>query len=269
MKRILSFVMALFFITSCATLTSTKYDPVLIPESMESQMGLATKAQVDVQYKALANTTVQSYVSALGGKLAAKSERSTLKYTFTVVDSPEINAFAVPGGFVYVTSGIIKNLNDEAQLAAVIGHEIGHIAKKHSVKQMQRQLVAQYGLAYVENMMSKGEEGTTKSQIASMVSAIGLNFLFAKNSRENEFEADEQGAFLSSAAGYDPKAMIDVQELLLKLRTSKPGMLEQMLSTHPISEERIAHAGEYISAQGLASTARNKTAFDKIKAAIK
>ncbi|HPN65345.1 MAG TPA: M48 family metalloprotease, partial [Candidatus Goldiibacteriota bacterium] len=125
MKRILSFVMALFFITSCATLTSTKYDPVLIPESMESQMGLATKAQVDVQYKALANTTVQSYVSALGGKLAAKSERSTLKYTFTVVDSPEINAFAVPGGFVYVTSGIIKNLNDEAQLAAVIGHEIG------------------------------------------------------------------------------------------------------------------------------------------------
>lgn len=269
MKKILSLVMALFLITSCATLTSTKYDPVLIPESMEVQLGLATKAQVDVQYKAFANKTVQSYVSSLGNKLAANADRSSVKYTFTVVDSAEINAFAVPGGFVYVTSGIIKNLNDEAQLAAVIGHEIGHIAKKHSVKQMQRQLVAQYGLAYIENMMSSGEEGAAKSQIASMVSAIGLNFLFAKNSRENEFEADEQGAFLASSAGYDPKAMIDVQELLLKLRVSKPGIIEQMLSSHPISEERISHAAEYIAAKGLASAARNKAAFDKIKAVIK
>jgi len=259
----------MFLITSCATINSTKYDPVLIPESMESQMGLATKVQVDLQYKPLANAAVQSYVSAIGAKLAAKSERSTLKYTFSVVDSQEINAFAVPGGFVYVTSGIIKNLNDEAQLAAVIGHEIGHIAKKHSVKQMQRAIVAQYGIQYLQSILDKGEEGSVKSQIATMVSGIGLNFLFSKNSRENEFEADEQGAFLASAVGYDPKAMIDVQELLLKLRASKPGVLEQMLSSHPISEERITHAQDYITKQGLTSTTRSKAAFDKIKVLIK
>jgi len=96
-----------------------------------------------------------------------------------------------------------------------------------------------------------------------------MQLLFMKNSRENEFEADERGAYLAAKAGYDPNSMIDVQNLLLKLRTRKPTALEQMLSTHPISEERIEKAAGYISAAGFTATARNAEAYAKIKARIK
>jgi len=265
MKKILCLIFALILTASCATLTTTKQDPVLIPEFMETQFGLQTVIQVELKYRAYPDNRVQDYVKKMGQALVPFCERPGLKYNFKVVDSKVINAFAVPGGFVYVTSALIKNMDDEAQLACVIGHEIGHIARYHSVKQLQRSLVAQYGISVLENMLGSGD----KTEIAKMAAGLGLNFLFLKNSRENEFEADEQGAFVAAKAGYDPLAMVDVQNHLLKLRGAKPTQLEQMLSTHPISEERIEHVNSYIKSAGLSASGRNKEAYAALKAAIK
>lgn len=270
MKKILKFLLAAVVLvsTSCATILTTKKDPVLMPDSMEYSFGLSTKAQVDANYKAYANTAVNNYVKELGAKLAASSARKGVKYEFHTVDSPEVNAFAVPGGFVYVTSGIIKALEDEAQLAAVIGHEIGHIDRHHGIKKLQRHIIATQGFSFLEGLISGGKE-EQKNELAQIAANAGIQLLFMKNSRENEFEADEQGAYLASKAGYDPTSIVDVQNYLLKLRDRKPSALEQMLSTHPISEERIAHAEGYIKETGLAGSVRNKAQYDKIKALIK
>ena len=262
-------LMPLILLCSCATLTTTKHDPVIIPEFMEIQFGLATKLQVDAQYKSYNDRELSAYVTAIGNRLASVSSRSSLKYSFTVVDSKEINAFAVPGGFVYVTTGLIKALDDEAQLAAVIGHEIGHIDRQHGVKALQRHIVATQGLAFLEKLVNEGKPAEQKSEIGKIAASAGLQLLFLRNSRENEFEADEQGALLASRVGYDPYAIVDVQHHLLKLRQGTPSALEQMLSTHPISEARINHANNYIKNNNLGGKARSKDVYAKMKARIK
>ncbi len=266
-KEVIIFIIC-FLLSSCATITTTRYDPVIMPEFMELQFGLSTKAQVEKQYKIYNDKDVQNYINTLGQKLAIHSERPNLNYEFYVVDSNEVNAFAVPGGFIYVTTGIIKELENEAQLAAVIGHEIGHIAKKHSVKFLQRAIIANYGIDFLTNLIG-GKRKNSKSEITKIISTIGINFLFLKNSRENEYEADEQGAYLISKAGYDPKAMIGVQEHLMKLRKNKPGALEEFLSTHPISENRIAHVEEYIEITNIKGDNLNSDNYIKIKGKIK
>jgi len=266
-KVVLTFIIYFIFF-SCATITTTRYDPVIMPDFMELQFGLSTKIQVEKQYKIYNDDVVQNYINSLGQKIAIHSERPNLNYEFYVVDSKEINAFAVPGGFIYVTTGIIKELDNEAQLAAVIGHEIGHIAKKHSVKFLQRAIIANYGIEFLTNLMGIKSKNR-KSEITKIISTIGINFLFLKNSRENEYEADEQGAYLISKLGYDPGAMIGVQEHLMKLRKSKPNALEEFLSTHPISENRIEHIKEYIKITNIKGDNLNSDNFIKIKGRIK
>lgn len=270
MKKIFSvlFPVSILLFSSCATFLTTKKDPVLMPDSMEYAFGLSTKAQVDAKYKPYTVAAVNNYVKEMGGRLAQNAARKGIKYEFYVVDSPEINAFAVPGGFVYVTTGIIKALEDEAQLAAVIGHEIGHIDRHHGVKKLQRYIIATQGLSFLEGLISGGKEGQN-IELAKIAASAGMQLLFLKNSRENEFEADEQGAYLAAKAGYAPNAMVDVQHFLLKLRERRPSALEQMLSTHPISEERIAHAENYIRDAGLSGAERNKAQYGRIKAMIK
>ena len=266
MRKIILYSIICFLFFSCATLTTTRNDPVIMPEFMELQFGLSTKTEVEKKYKIYDDKETQNYINALGQKLAIHSERPGLKYEFYVVDSKEVNAFAVPGGFIYVTTGIIKELENEAQLAAVIGHEIGHIAKRHSVKFLQRAIIANYGIEFLSNIIGGKSE---KGEITKIISTIGINFLFLKNSRENEYEADEQGAYLISKIGYTPQAMIDVQKHLLKLRKSKPTALEEFLSTHPISENRIAHIEEYIATMNLKGDSTGSDEYLKIKSKLK
>jgi predicted Zn-dependent protease len=266
MKRILIFIGAFLFL-SCASLLTTKDDPVIMPEFMELQFGLSTKAQVEKTYKLYEDREVNNYISMLGNKLVSFSDRKNLNYEFYVVDSDEVNAFAVPGGFIYVTTGIIKALDNEAQIACVIGHEIGHVVKKHSVKFLQRAIIANYGIEFLSDLIG-GKQGD-KKEITKIISTIGINFLFLKNSRENEYEADEQGAYLAAMAGYDPYAMIDVQKHLMELRKSQPSKLEEFLSTHPLSENRISHLQEFIPQNNLKGNIKNTDNYLKIKNKLK
>ena len=129
-------IYTLFFICSCAVNPVTgKQDLVLLSESDELALGRKTNEEVLKQYTLYDNPVLQNYVQNIGSKLAANSHRANLNYQFTVLDSKEVNAFALPGGYVYITRGLMAYLNSEAELAAVLGHEIGHVTARHSVRQ--------------------------------------------------------------------------------------------------------------------------------------
>lgn len=221
---------------SCAVNPVTgKKEFMLYSESQEIELGRQTDAEVAATYGIYDDAALAAYVSKIGLGLAAKTQRPGLPYRFTVLDSPVVNAFAVPGGAVYVTRGILAMMSSEAELAAVLGHELGHINARHSMSQMSKAQVTQLGLA-LGSVISK-----EFAKYAGLAGA-GLQVLFLKYSRDNENQADTLGVDYSRAGGYDPADMAATFVALQKMgdlsgRSSLPGFL----STHPVTADRITH----------------------------
>ena len=157
-----------------------------ISEQQEIQMGQQSDPEIVASMGLVPDQQVQSYVQQLGKRLAAASERPDLPWTFRVIDDPTVNAFAVPGGYVYVTRGLLTHITSEAQLAGVIGHEIGHVTARHSVNDMSKQQLAQIGLG-VGMIVSP-----TLAALGNLA-ASGMQVLFLKYSRDHENQADELG----------------------------------------------------------------------------
>lgn len=160
-----------------------------------------------------------------------------------MIDDKLVNAFAAPGGYIYITTGILKMLKNEAELAGVLGHEIGHVVHKHSLKAIQRQLVATLGIQIIASAM--GGSGKGARDIVLIGSQVGTGLLMLRNSRENEFQADNEGVLIMNRAGYDPASMIDIQEMLIKLSGGKHP--PEIISTHPPSKARIKKIESQIS----------------------
>jgi predicted Zn-dependent protease len=223
---------------SCAVNPVTgKKEFMLYSESQEVELGKQTDSEVAATYGVYDDAALQAYVGKLGAALAAKGQRTGLPWRFTVLDSPVVNAFAVPGGAVYVTRGILAMMNSEAELAAVLGHEIGHVNARHSMSQMSKQQVAQVGLA-VGSVISK-----KFAQYAGLAGA-GLQVLFLKYSRDNENQSDALGVEYARAAGYNPADMAATFVALQKfgdVSGSGSSSLPGFLSTHPVTSDRIAH----------------------------
>ncbi len=173
----------------------------------------------------------------LGLTLAARSERPQLPWTFRVVDDPSVNAFALPGGFIYVTRGIMAYLNSEAELVSVLGHEIGHVTARHSAAQMTTQQLAQVGLVATTVLLPQLEDVTG-------IASAGLGLLFLKFSRDDEREADDLGLRYMTRVGYDPREMPGVYDMLNRVgQAAGGGRMPGWLSTHPDPadrEQRIA-----------------------------
>ena len=166
-------------------------------------------------------------VEDLGLRLAAKSERPHLPWTFRVLDDPTVNAFALPGGYIYVTRGILSYFNNEAELAGVVGHEIGHVTAQHSVYRMSTQQLTQIGLGV-------GMVLAPELQKYGELASAGLSLMFLKFSRDDELQADELGLRYMGRDGYDPYAMISVMEMLDSLsQASGSGRIPEWQSTHP------------------------------------
>jgi predicted Zn-dependent protease len=188
----------------------------VMSESQEIQTGAQGHAEIMKEYTALANPRLQAYVNDLGQRLAKQSHRSNLTWTFTVLDSPDINAFAIPGGYIYITRGIMAYLDSEADLAGVIGHEIGHVTARHGAQRATRQqdaaLVGLLGnvLGAVLDAKGGGGMGQQIGQASSQVAAGNL----ARYGREQELQADGLGAEYLSRVNYDPRNMIDVIRVL-------------------------------------------------------
>lgn len=216
-------------------ITSTEHDPVLIGQKAEISIGRNTDQQMKKRYRVSSDAELNSKIDLIGRKLAAHSSRKNLKYTFTVLDDRMVNAFAAPGGFIYITTGILSRLKNEDEIAAVLGHEIGHVVHKHSLKALQRRLIAQIGLQIVAAKL--GDSGGLSSALLYKASELSAGMLLLKNSRVNELQADSEGVRIMKNAGYNPGAMIEIQMMLLKI--SKGKNPPAIISTHPPSQERI------------------------------
>jgi len=211
-----------------------KRELMLLSSADEVAMGQQTDPQVIRTFGLYEDAELARYVAALGKKLGALSHQPNLTYTIQVLDSPVVNAFAVPGGYVYLTRGILAYLNDEAELAGVVAHEIGHIAARHSAQQYSKAQFAQLGLG-LGSMVSK-----TFRKYAG-VAEFGVGMLFLSFSRDDERQADALGVEYSSKAGYDSNHMANLFVSLERLNPGESqGGLPGWFSTHPNPPDRIA-----------------------------
>ena len=210
-----------------------KRQVVLMSEANEIAMGQEADPQIVAQYGLYDDKALQQFITEKGNQMVAKSHRPNIKYEFKIVDSEVLNAFAVPGGYVYFTRGIMAHFNNEAQFAGVLGHETGHITARHTVAQQRNAMLGQLGiLAGVIINPNLGQFANTASQ--------GLGLLFLKFGRDAERQADELGVEYSSKIGYDAKEMADFfQTLERKSEGSESAELPTFLSSHPNPGDRF------------------------------
>ena len=233
------------------TLTDCAQNPVTgnpnfvtMSESQEVQTGRQEDLKVRQEYGVYDNKALQQYVNEVGQRLGRASHRPGLQYSFAVVDSPEINAFALPGGYVYITRGILAYLNSEAELAGVLGHEIGHVTARHSVQQISAATAAGVGATLLQVFVP----GLRNQAGDSVIGLLG-NVLLSGYGREHELEADRLGAQYLARTGYDPQAMIKVvgvlknQELfdaeVAKSEGRQPRAYHGLFASHPDSDTRL------------------------------
>lgn len=222
----------------CATNPVTgRRELSLVSTGQEDRIGREGYTAVLAEYGTYGDSTIQRYVNDVGQRLARVSHLPNLEWHFTVIDDPAVNAFAMPGGYIYITRGILAHLNSEAQLAGVLGHEIGHVTHRHSAEQLTRQQVAGLGLG-VASLLSP-----TVSRYGEMAQqALGLMFL--KFSRTNETEADELGVDYATRAGYEPDEIPSTYAMLKRVGEHGGQRLPAFMSTHPDPGDREARTTE-------------------------
>lgn len=221
----------------------------LVSEGQEIQMGRDADPQITASLGLVEDAALQRYVSELGLRLAAVSERPHLPWSFKVVDDPIVNAFALPGGFIYVTRGILAHFDSEAELAGVLGHEIGHVTARHSASQISRQQLQQIGLG-VGMIFSE-----TVREYGSLAAA-GLQLMNLRFSRGDESESDVLGLRYISRLGYDPEAMVGVFQMLAQVSGGREGRIPEWQLTHPYPENREANIRGVIERENLARGGR-------------
>ncbi len=236
---------SLLLLPGCATNPVTgSSDLVLMSEQQEIALGKQVNQQVLSQYSVYDDLELQNYVQYVGRKVADLSHRSNLNYQFTLLDSKEVNAFALPGGYIFITRGLMAYLNSEAELAAVLGHEVGHVTARHAVRQHSATtltgLGAALGAAFVPGLGQAAGQ-----QLAGVLSTAMLRGY----GREHELESDRLGAEYLGRAGYTPKAMLSViralknQELYeikaAQAEGREPNVYHGLFSTHPDNDTRL------------------------------
>ena len=216
---------------------------ILMSESEEVEMGREADGSITESLGLYDSAELQATVTRIGNDLASRSERPALPWSFKLVDDPIVNAFALPGGFIFITRGIMAALNSEAELAGVIGHEIGHVTARHSASQMSRQQLQQIGL---------GVGSVLSSDVASAAGVLsaGLGLLNLSYGRGDESQSDELGVRYMSRAGYDPNSLIGVFQTLALVGGGGDGGPPEWASTHPDPVNREQDIREIIAATG-------------------
>jgi predicted Zn-dependent protease len=215
----------------------------LMTVQQEIELGRQAHQETLASIGAYPDAELQAYVSQIGLRLAADSERPELPWTFTVLDDPTVNAFALPGGFIYLTRGILSHMTSEAEMVSVLGHEIGHVTARHGVERMSKAQLAQIGL--IAGAVLAPEEFGNYGGVAQ----LGLQALFLHYSRDDERQADDLGYRYMNRANYDPNEMIGMFQMLGRVTTSAGGgRLPSWLATHPDPANRGARVAAAIGA---------------------
>jgi hypothetical protein len=235
----------------------------LFSPQQDVQVGREAVEEVDKQLPLLTDAQVVSYVNELGRRLAsfAPNNNSDYAWTFKVVDSSAINAFALPGGFIYVNRGALEAAENEAQLAGVLAHESGHVVMRHGTHQATEVMLAQLPLALLSGLL--GQSGSLAGQLAQAGISFGVGSLMLRNSRSAESQADQVGTYILYQAGYDPHAMANFFQIIEK---KYPQRTIQFFSDHPNPENRIQNVDEEIPRLGPARPwSTDSTAFEAVK----
>lgn len=231
--KFLSLVILGLLLFSCAVNPVTgKKQLMLVSESQELEMGRQYDPQVIATFGAYENASLLASIQAKGTEMGKISHRPNIEYHIRVLDSPVVNAFAVPGGYIYLTRGILAQLNNEAELLGVLGHEMGHIAARHTASQQSKQQVGQL-------LLIGGILASKELQQYADYAMQGMQLLFLKFSRDDEREADRLGVEYSSKIGYDAHKMADFFMVLYKMNlASNQAGIPTFLSTHPDPGDR-------------------------------
>lgn len=260
LRTVPALLLAAALLAGCGTTVvnpvTGKAERTVMDEGAEIAEGRKAHAQVLAEYGALAQPRLQGYVSQLGQALVAQSHRAQLTWTFTVLDSPEVNAFALPGGYVYVTRGILAYLGSEAELAGVIGHEIGHVTARHGAQRATREQAAGVGVFAATLLGAVAEAAGLggATELAARASQGVAAGVVASYSRDQELQADQLGAEYLARAHYDPHRMVDVIGVLknqerfaadqARAAGKPPPSGANWLSSHPSNDRRLAEIRE-------------------------
>ena len=235
---ITAFIMLPLFLTDCAKNPVTgKKQVTFMSAAQEQALGDQSDPQIVAQFGLYEDTRMQDFINQKGQQMAKVSHRPDLKFTFRILDSPVVNAFALPGGYVYFTRGIMAHFNNEAEFAGVLGHEIGHITARHSAQQYTKQMLGQIG--FIAGLVVS----PAFRQFAEQASQ-GLSLMFLKFGRDDESESDQLGVEYSTKIGYDAHEMADFFNTLGRLQAQAGASIPDFLSTHPNPVDRFGKVHE-------------------------
>ncbi len=240
-----------------------------VSTQQEVELGQQYSQQINAQLPIVRDPEINRYINVLGDSIARVADNRNLDWSFYVVDSKEVNAFAVPGGFVYLNRGLIERAAKMDEVAGVLGHEIGHVTQRHSVQQMQKSQQANIGVTLACVLTRVCE-----SQAAGAAINVAGGALFARFSRNDEAEADQVGVQYVTRAGIDPRGIPSMFRILLNERQARPAGVAAWFLTHPLEEDRINATQAQISKidpailRGLASQSANFRQFQARLAAL-
>jgi beta-barrel assembly-enhancing protease len=237
-----------------------------VSNDQEVAMGQQDAAEINAQLPLVTDPQVLAYVDHIGQKIAATTSRSDLEWHFYVVNTSDVNAFALPGGFIYVNRGLIEQADKLDQLAGTIGHEIGHVVRRHAVEQMKKQTGANIGVSLACTLTHICQNAVTQVVVNAAGSA-----LFAKYSRADEAEADSEAVVNVVAAGYDPRGIPELFQILMRERQRAPSKLDAFFASHPLEESRITateHQIAQLDRAKLSSLETDDDSFHAFKTAV-
>jgi predicted Zn-dependent protease len=258
----------LLFLSSCATSATRQVETTLaenlVSADQENQIGLQLKTDLEQNQKVVYMTDpiVVNYVRGVADKVITfgKKDRPDVSWQVFVIDGTTVNAFATPGGYLYVYRGLLDLAANEAELAGVMAHETGHVVGRHAARSM----VDAYGLDAVVKLAV----GSNPGLVTQLSTGIATKGLLLHHTRADETEADEYGARYASAAGYDPHALMTLFESLKRTEGNTPALMTY-LSDHPATQDRIDHLNAFITAQSLGGTNLGADAYQQMRAHLK
>jgi len=248
--------------TSRLFLTSGVFAITLVSVQDEIDIGRQANAQVRTQVPEVRDAQTTAYIRGLGERLVRHAPGPKYPYSFSTADYREINAFALPGGPVWIHRGVLHAATNESQVAGVLAHEVAHIAQRHAADQLTKVSVANWGLGLLGAVLGNSG-GAGAAQVAAGFLTSGI---FLKFSRDDEREADQVGLQIMRRAGWDGRGMVELFDILRRESSRDPGSVEAFFSSHPPPQDRIAHLQAEVAKQP--GGTRDSRQFQSIKARL-
>lgn len=227
----------------------------------EIQIGREAQTELLRQLPQVSDPTIRGYVSALGRELAGYASGADYPYSFSVADDRDLNAFALPGGPIWINRGVLDAAESEAQVAGVLAHEIAHVSGRHTARQLTKSLWTT-GILYVVGAVA-GASDDWRGQAVNLAAMVTAGSVMTKFSRNDEKAADRDGVVLLEQAGYDPRGLLEFMEMLDAQQTRSPNVVARFFATHPAPRDRVRHLDTLVGDAG--SARPNSPEFVRVK----